>query len=304
MTELAPSGPRPFETLAVLMGGPSSERDVSMRSGRAVAKGLREAGYKAIEVEVVGRSFELPPGTEAVFIALHGEFGEDGEVQRMLEAMRIPYVGSGPESSLNAFDKVRSKKIFIEAGIPTAEYQVVRQGDARKLPFPLVTKPATQGSSIGVSRIQDEPGWMGALAEAFRYGPDVIVERFIPGRELTVGVVAGVALPVVEVVAPEGWYNFDAKYTKGVTRYEVPARLSPAETRACQDWGLRTFDALKCRGFGRVDMRLTPEGGIFVLELNSIPGFTETSLLPKAAAEYGLNFSSLCDRIVRTISKP
>lgn len=285
------------------MGGPSSERDVSLRSGQAVANGLREAGYDAIEVDVVGRSFELPHGTEAVFIALHGEFGEDGEVQGLLEKKRVPYVGSDPESSLNSFDKVRSKKIFTDAGIPTAPYQIFRKGDKRNLSFPLVTKPATQGSSIGVSRVLDESAWLGATDEAFRYGPDVIVETFIPGRELTVGVVAGEALPVVEIVAPEAWYNFEAKYTKGKTRYDVPALLTPKQTQECQRWALKTFEALKCRGFGRVDLRLAPDGGIYVLELNSIPGFTETSLLPKAAAEYGLNFAQLCDRIVRTISQ-
>jgi len=289
---------RRFKRVAVLKGGPSSERDVSLRSGAAVAKGLREAGYEVAEIDVKERAVNLPAGIEAVFIALHGEFGEDGQVQAILNQKGIPYTGSGVEASRASFDKEVSKRLCEKAGIPTPAYEILRKGGRRRLALPVVIKPACQGSSIGVHRVTAEADWAAALADSLGYDERVVVEQFIPGRELTVGVVGREALPVVEIVAPDGWYDYQAKYTQGASQYLVPAPLDESVRRLCQELSVSTFDALGCRGFGRVDFRLTPEGRPYLLELNNIPGFTETSLLPKAAARVGLTFPALCDRIM------
>lgn len=284
--------------MAVLKGGPSSEREVSLRSGAAVAAGLREAGYKVTEVDVQGTALTLPPGIEAVFVALHGEFGEDGQVQAILERMGIPYTGSDPRSSRISFDKLLSKKAFSANSIPTPVYEVLQRGGRRQVDLPVVVKPACQGSSVGVNRVLSEQEWDAASSDTWKYGDSIIVEKFIPGRELTVGIIGESALPVVEIIAPGGWYDYKAKYTKGATRYVVPAAIDDAIARKCQDVALRTFKVLGCSDLARVDIRLSPENEIFVLELNNIPGFTETSLLPKAAAEAGMGFSALCDRIM------
>ena len=279
------------------MGGPSSERAISLKSGAAVAKGLRAAGYTVSEVDVRDRSLSLPPGTEAVFIALHGEFGEDGAVQELLQKQRIPYTGSSPEASRTAFDKRLSKHVFDRAAIPSAPYEILRDPARRTLPLPVVVKPPCQGSTIGIFKVSAEPEWNRAFAESIRYDGEVLVETFIPGRELTVGIVGETALPVIEILAPDGWYDFDAKYTKGQSRHLCPAPLDAETARRCQAIALQTFRALGCRGLGRVDFRLDPAGQMFVLELNNIPGFTETSLLPEAAAA-GIAFPELCRRIM------
>ncbi|OGV65265.1 MAG: hypothetical protein A2283_05615 [Lentisphaerae bacterium RIFOXYA12_FULL_48_11] len=282
------------------MGGASSERAVSLRSGKAVAGGLKEAGYEVEEIDVKGVDFQIPTGIEAVFVALHGEFGEDGRVQEILEKRGLPYTGSGPAASRQSFDKVLSKKSFIANGIPTPAYEVLRKGEKRSLDLPVVIKPACQGSSIGVHKVNQESEWERALIDSFSYGPELIIEAYISGRELTVGVVDKDVLPVVEIVAPDDWYGFDAKYTKGASQYLVPAPIEEGLVKACREITLKTFKVLGCRGMGRVDFRLASDGRLYVLELNNIPGFTETSLLPKAAAQAGIGFSSLCDRIMNT----
>lgn len=287
-----------FKKVAVLMGGPSAEREVSLRSGRAVARGLADAGYDVQAVDVEDRTLDVPDGVEAVFIALHGEFGEDGDVQALLERRGLPYTGSGPRASRAAFDKVLSKRIMSEHGVPTPAYEVLHRGDARALPLPLVLKPASQGSSIGVHRVFAEQDWDAALEDALTYDRAVVAEAFVEGRELTVGVLGDRALPVLEIVAPDNWYDYASKYTSGACRYLVPAPLDEDVAERCRQAALDTFQAHGARGFGRVDLRLDPNGDIFVFELNTIPGFTETSLLPKAAAEFGLNFPALCARIM------
>lgn len=282
----------------MLMGGPSAEREVSLASGRAVAAGLRRAGYDVSEVDPADRVLDLPPETEAVFIALHGAFGEDGEVQALLNERGIPYTGAGEEASRKAFDKVVSKGIFAEAGIPTAPYEVLRKGGRRTLALPVVTKPARQGSTIGLCRVLNDDDWDDALAEAFLYGDEALIEAYIAGRELTVGIVGDEVLPAVEIVAPEEWYDYKAKYTSGACRYVVPAPLDAEVSRRLAESALRTYRALDCRGFGRVDYRVSGDGAVYVLEMNTIPGFTETSLLPKAAAARGIGFDELCDMIM------
>lgn len=296
------SAGRRFNKVAVLMGGPSSEREVSLRSGAAVAKGLREAGYDVTEVDVTGHTLELPAGIEAAFVALHGEFGEDGQIQTLLEQKGIPYTGSNPSASRASFDKLLTKAILVKHGVSTPRYEVLQKGQPRTLPLPVVVKPPRQGSSIGIHRVFKDSEWAAAVEDAFKYDHELLVEEYIEGRELTVGVVGDVVMPIVEIVAPGDWYSYTAKYTKGQTQYMVPADIGPAATAKCKALALQTFSALGCAGFGRVDIRLAPDGGAYVLELNNIPGFTETSLLPKAASEYGLNFPTLCDRIMGTIA--
>jgi len=290
--------PRRFGKVAVLMGGPSAEREVSLASGRAVSEGLRRSGYDVSEVDPAGRSLDLPAGTEAVFIALHGEFGEDGVVQALLNQRGIPYTGAGAEASRKAFDKVVSKEILDRAGIPTAPYEVLRQGGRRTLALPVVTKPARQGSTIGLRRVLREEDWEDALAEAFSYDEEVVVEEYIAGRELTVGILGDQVLPSIEIVAPDSWYDYEAKYTSGACRYLAPAPVEDAVSRRLAELAMGTYRALDCRGFGRVDYRVANDGAVYVLEINTIPGFTQTSLLPKAAAALGIGFDELCDRIM------
>jgi D-alanine-D-alanine ligase len=287
-------------TIAVLKGGYSAEREVSLRSGEAVARGLREAGCEVDEVDVTAPEPPIRAGVEAAFIALHGEYGEDGGIQQYLERIGLPYTGSDPVGSRAAFDKILTKEALARAGLPTAPYEILGPDGARSLPLPVVVKPPRQGSSLGLSVVRREEEWAPALREAGRYDSRVLVEAFIEGRELTVGAVDGEALPAVEIRAPGGTYDYRAKYVDRATEYLVPAALAPGIAAEVGRLALRTFEALGCGGFGRVDFRLDSAGRLFILELNSIPGFTETSLLPKAAAAAGLSFSALCDRILST----
>lgn len=289
---------RRFHKIAVLKGGPSAEREVSLASGGAIADALRGMGYAVTEVDVTGTEANLPTDCEAVFIALHGTYGEDGELQAMLEQRGIPFTGAGSAASRAAFDKAESKRIFERSGISTARYEILTQGKPRTLDLPVVVKPLRQGSSVGLSRVFEESQWQPALEAAFAFGPEVMVESFIAGAELTVGIVGDQVLPVIEIRAPDGCYDYRAKYTKGMTEYHVPAPIEPEQARACQQLAWNTYVALGCRGMGRVDIRMTEEGRAYVLELNTIPGFTETSLLPKAARAAGLEFGALCEMIL------
>ena len=293
---------RPFT--AVLMGGPSSEREVSLRSGHSVAEALRSVGLPVAEV-VVGRdgSFDLPPETKVAFVALHGQFGEDGQIQAILESRGIPHTGSSPAASANAFDKSRAKPILAAAGVPTAPYQLLRRGvpAARELPLPLVVKPTRQGSSVGVSRVFREKDWEPALAAAFAYDETILAEAFVPGRELTVPIIADEPMPVVEIVAPNDNYDYDTKYSEDpstAAKHLIPAPLDPDTTARAQSAAMAAYRALGCTGMGRVDMRLRPDGELFVLELNNIPGLTPVSLLPDAARAVGWRFPELCLRIL------
>jgi D-alanine-D-alanine ligase len=287
-----------FLHVAVLKGGISKEREVSLRSGAAVAGGLRQAGYIVDEIDIAGPDFTVPAGVEAVFIALHGDFGEDGQIQRILEQKHILYTGADPQASWLAFAKNLAKDILMRHKIATPVYEILRPGQKRTLPLPVIVKPTRQGSSFGVHRVLRENEWTTALADAMNYNHEVLVEKYIAGRELTVGIVGNDVLPVIEIRAPEGNYDFHAKYTKGVTEYIVPAQLEKEQTALCQRLAWKTYGALQCRGMGRVDLRLSPEGRMYVLEINTIPGFTETSLLPKAAKAAGCSFSNLCERIM------
>jgi D-alanine-D-alanine ligase len=282
--------------LAVIKGGPGSERDVSLRSGASVAAALRTAGAHVTEIEVIGTEVEIPAETELVFNLIHGTFGEDGGVQRLLEERGIPYTGEGVEESRVAFDKILTKKALSLAGVPTPGSEILREGERPTLPLPIVIKAPRQGSSVGVHLIHEVSEIEPALDDCLRHGDEVLVEELVEGRELTVGVLGDQVLPVVEIRPLAGFYDYTNKYTKGATEYLVPASLTEGETEAVQAVALAAVKALGLSVYSRVDV-LLGKAGPTVLEINTIPGMTETSLLPKAAAASGLDFPSLCCRI-------
>lgn len=292
-----------FKNVAVVMGGTSRERDVSLVSGRAIAQALTDIGYTVIPVILDADAIDgLPHAVDAVFIALHGGYGENGGIQADLDARGIPYTGSGAAASRLAMDKVATKRVLQAAGIPTAAYEVLPRGnDHATLPLPLVVKPPCDGSSLGVGLVRQSDSWASALAQARRGDPQgcVLVEAYIPGREWTVGILIDEALPVVEICAPDGWYDFEAKYTVGKTQYVFPdAPADQVLTARCRELALQAFRATGCRSLGRVDFRVTPAGEPFVLEINTVPGFTATSLVPKAATRRGIAFPQVCATIL------
>lgn len=283
--------------VTVLLGGRGAEREVSLRSGAAVARALRGLGHAVSEVDPAGESWELPTKTEVVFLALHGEYGEDGQVQSRLETLGVPYTGTNAVGSALAFDKVRSKELFQQHQITSPRGVLIDSPTSAPpgtIPAPWILKPAAQGSSVGLNRVEGEAGWNVALADSLRYGGAVLCEECIQGRELTVGVLDGAALPVVEVRPKAGGYNYENKYTPGATDYFCPADLPDEVAKRVQALGLRAFEAVGARDFGRVDVMLNAEFKPYVLEVNTLPGMTETSLLPKAAEVAGINFNALC----------
>jgi D-alanine-D-alanine ligase len=290
--------------IAVLMGGPSTERAVSLRSGAAVVNALTATGAKVVPIDVPETKFVTPRDVDVVFIALHGTFGEDGTLQRMLEDSGIAYTGSGPEASACAFDKIAAKAKFIEAGVPTPKCEVFDRARCdltrlAKLGFPLVVKPARQGSSVGVSIVQEEADLEEACQIAWKYDHHLLAEQFIAGRELTVGIFDRRALPVIEIRPKHDFFTYEAKYTQGQTDYLVPAPLDHSIEARVKAVALRAHDCLGCRDFSRVDLILNGKNQAFVLEVNTIPGFTETSLVPKAAQAAGIDFRDLCAQLVQ-----
>ena len=285
--------------LAVLMGGPGSEREVSLRSGAAVAGALRSAGYRVSEVDVKGPDFVLPEDTGLCVIMLHGTFGEDGQIQSLLDARGIPYTGEGADASRTAFDKVASKKLFDCAGVPTPRWEMMAAGGQPSLPLPVVIKAPREGSSVGVHLVREPAAVAAAVADCAAMDREILVEELIEGRELTVGIVGDRTMAVVEIRPHEGFYDYEHKYTKGASDYFCPAPLDEEMTRRVQETALAAHRALGLEVYSRVDILLRADGSLFVLEANTIPGMTETSLLPKAAAEAGLNFTALCEEIAR-----
>jgi D-alanine-D-alanine ligase len=285
------------KNVALLMGGPGTERAVSLRSGAAVAKALRVAGAQVTEIDVAGPNFSLPPDADLVFNIIHGTFGEDGQIQEILDRLGIPYTGEGAVGSRVAFDKISTKAAFDRAGVPTSAWHTIRRGESPRLPMPYVLKAPRQGSSVGVHIIRNEAELPSALADCFQYGDEVLAEAFFSGRELTVGILGDTALPIVEIVPHEGFYDYEHKYTSGASEYFVPAALSPAETATVQAVALAAHRSLGLEVYSRVDILLAPDGTMSVLEINTIPGMTELSLLPKAASVAGIDFPSLCEEI-------
>ena len=286
------------------MGGPGSERDVSMATGKGVAKALRSLGAKVTEVDVKGPDFKLPEGTELAFIALHGTFGEDGQVQKILEDRGIAYTGEGVAQSELAFDKIRSKEAFRLHEVTTPYWQIITIGQRPTIPIPLVIKAPRQGSTVGVHIIRNERDVDAAMADASKYDRELLVEKFIAGRELTIGILGAQALPILEIIPKGGFYDFKNKYpflnpsAGGGAEHVCPAKIPEEQTRTIQDLALRAHRALGLEVYSRVDIMLPEEGEPSVLEVNTIPGMTEASLLPEAAAAAGIGYAELCVRII------
>jgi D-alanine-D-alanine ligase len=294
----------PIKNIAVLMGGPGSERDVSMATGRGAAKALRSLGADVTEVDVKGPDFELPAGVELAFITLHGTFGEDGQVQRILEERGVPYTGEGVAQSELAFDKIRSKEAFRQHGVTTPYWQIVTVGQRPTIPIPFVIKAPRQGSTVGVHIIKNDREIDAAIADASKYDSELLVEKFVPGRELTIGILGDQALPILEIIPKGGFYDFTNKYpflnpsAGGGAEHVCPAKIPEERTRAIQDLALRAHRALGLEVYSRVDIMLPENGEPSVLEVNTIPGMTEASLLPEAAAAAGISYPELCARII------
>ncbi len=283
--------------VALFMGGPGKEREVSLRSGAAVADALRRCGAEVTPMDVTGPGFQVPEGARLVFNIIHGTFGEDGELQAILDRMGLPYTGEGAEGSRLAFDKIETKTCFARAGVPTCGWKSMGPGEALDWSFPCVIKAPRQGSSVGVHIVHSPEAVRPALDDCFQYGDRVLVEDFFKGRELTVGVLGQQALPVVEIVPNEGFYDYEHKYTKGASEYHVPALVPQELTARILQAAIAACQSLNLEVYSRVDILLAPDGRLNVMEINTIPGMTETSLLPKAAAVAGLDFPALCEEI-------
>lgn len=292
--------------IGVLGGGVSSEREISLISAEAAFCALRRNQLEAVFIDIFTsrenevRELILSMNIDIAFIALHGEFGEDGTIQKILEDLDIPYTGSGPKASYQAMDKIISKSIFLKEGVPTACFSVC--DDINKIPadfgFPLVVKPYFAGSSIGVSIVRRKEELMDALEKAFSCQRKVILERYIEGKELTVGILEEKPLAVVEIVPKKGYFDFQSKYTDGLTEFAAPADLPESVYRRVQDAACAAHCVLGCRDFSRVDIRLSNEGIPYVLEVNSIPGLTSHSLLPLSAKCCGIEFDELISKMV------
>lgn len=293
--------------IGVLAGGPSAEREISLRSGRAVYAALgsvfprvRWIEFPEWDTRGVKELLSREP-LACAFLAMHGKFGEDGTIQGILDEMGIPYTGSGAAASRSAFDKAESGRIFRMKNIPVPPGIVLTRSTAYDniaISYPVIVKPSTEGSSIGLSFVSGRDGLSAAVDRAFGYSDRVIVEEYIEGRELTVGILDERALPVIEIRPRSGIYDFSAKYVDSETEYIVPAGIDDGTYKEAQCLGLAAHHGLGCCGFSRVDMRLSREGRVFVLEVNTIPGMTERSLLPKAAKAAGIDFTELCAALV------
>lgn len=293
--------------VGVMMGGISREREISLRTGKAILKALTEKGYNICPIDVGEDIAEqlVKEKIECAFLALHGRFGEDGTIQGMLELMRIPYTGSGVLASALALHKVMAKKFFLCEKIPTPSYEVFKREEIERdpsrtvsLPLPVVVKPAREGSTIGVSIVREGEELLPALKEAGKYDEEILVEAFMKGKEITVGILEDIPLPIIEIVPKSGFYDYRSKYTKGETQYIIPARIPRESYLYAQEIGLKAFQVLGCSGCARVDLMTDEDGNPFVIDLNTMPGMTETSLLPKAAEFVGIPFGDLVERIL------
>jgi D-alanine-D-alanine ligase len=290
--------------IAVLKGGPGSERQVSLATGAGVAKALRSLGAEVTEVDVADEKFQLPNDTDLAFIALHGTFGEDGQVQRILEDRGVSYTGEGVAESELAFDKIPSKRKFSDHGVLTPRWEVIQAGETPNLPLPLVIKAPRQGSTVGVYIVKEESALAPALKEAAQYDHEFLIEEFIPGRELTIGILGDLALPVLEIIPKSGFYDFNDKYPflnpqgGGGAEHVCPAKIPGELTSKIQDLALLACNSLGLKVYSRVDVILSPQNEPFVLEVNTIPGMTEASLLPEAAGVAGISYAQLCAQII------
>ncbi|PYL23489.1 MAG: D-alanine--D-alanine ligase [Verrucomicrobia bacterium] len=295
--------------IAVLMGGPGSEREVSLATGRGVAKALRSLGAEVIEIDVRNEDFQLPNDVDLAFITIHGTFGEDGQIQKILERRGTAYTGEGVTTSEIAFDKIRTKERFLEHGVTTPPWEVIHAGERPTIPLPIVVKPPRQGSTVGVVIVKNENELESAINEASKYDCELLIEKFVSGRELTIGVLGDQALPILEIIPKGGFYDFNNKYpflnpqAGGGAEHVCPANIDAKKTKEIQELALRAFRAAGLQVYARVDAILSENGQPFILEINNIPGMTETSLLPEAAAAVGIGYADLCARII-ALSRP
>jgi D-alanine-D-alanine ligase len=294
-----------FGKVAVLLGGKSAEREVSLKSGGMVLAALRKRGVDAQAFDPKEHDLDalIKQRFARVFIALHGRFGEDGTVQGVLEWLGIPYTGSGVLASALAMDKVKTKRLWLAEGLPTPPYALLEKNTdlkavAKRLGLPLMVKPANEGSSVGMSKVRAAAGLDEAYALAVNYDPVVLAEKFIEGTELTVGILGEQVLPIIKLETPRDFYDYEAKYIADDTRYLIPCGLPPEEEKEIQALSLKAFLALGCRGWGRVDLMLDRRGRPFLLEVNTAPGMTDHSLVPMAARAVGLSYEDLCVKIL------
>ena len=290
--------------VAVLKGGPGSERDVSLATAAGVSKALRSLGIEVVDVDVRDENFPLPKDVDLAFITIHGTFGEDGTLQKILEERGVAYTGEGVEGSRNAFDKILSKEKFLAHKIATPESEMIRASQRPKMSVPLVVKAARQGSTVGVVIVKKENELDAALKEAAKFDDKLLIEKFVSGRELTIGILGDQALPILEIIPKGGFYDFNTKYPflnpqAGASAQHVcPAKIDKSLTKKIQELALAAFRALGLEVYARVDVLLSDAGEPFVLEANTIPGMTEASLLPEAAAAAGISYPELCVRII------
>lgn len=301
-----------FGRIGVLMGGPSTEREISLKSGKAVFLALSQLGLDVTVIDIKTGSLKAnidlikSHKIDCAFLALHGAFGEDGQIQQLLEVLKIPYTGSGVAASRLAMDKVSSLKVFQMHGITVPKHIVVYKTSGLSsrlvdnLVFPLVVKPASHGSSIGLSIINRKSNLNKALELAFQFDKKAIVEEYIEGREMTVGILSERALPVIEIRPKRKFFDYKAKYTPGLTDYIIPANLEEFDSKCIRKAALTAHRSLGCSGFSRVDIILSKKKTPFVLEINTIPGLTSTSLLPKAARCVGIEFPKLCLKLIES----
>ena len=294
-----------FGKVAVFLGGKSAEREVSLKSGGMVLAALRKKGVDAHAFDPAEKNIEslVREKFDRAFIALHGRFGEDGTVQGVLEWLGIPYTGSGVLASALAMDKLRTKRMWQAEKLPTPPWEVLTKDSnfritARRLGLPIMVKPASEGSSIGMSKVRAAADLEEAYALAVNYDPVVLAEKFIEGAELTGGILGEEALPLIKLETPRDFYDYEAKYIADDTRYRIPAGLTEKREQELRALGLRAFQVLGCRGWGRVDLMLDRRGRPYLLEVNTSPGMTDHSLVPMAARAVGLSYEDLCVRIL------
>lgn len=290
--------------IAVLMGGPGSEREVSLATGRGVAKALRSLGAEVAEIDVRDENFQLPSDVDLAFITIHGTFGEDGQIQKILERRGIAYTGEGVTASEIAFDKIRTKEKFREHGITTPQWEVIHAGQRPTIPFPIVVKAPRQGSTVGVVIVKNANELEAAIKEALKFDRELLIEKFVSGRELTIGILGDQVLPILEIIPKGGFYDFNSKYpflnpqAGGGAEHVCPANIEPHKAKEIQELALRAFRSAGLQVYARVDAILSEGGEPSILEINNIPGMTETSLLPEAAAVVGITYPDLCERIM------
>jgi D-alanine-D-alanine ligase len=295
--------------IGVLAGGLSVERDVSLRSGKNIFNALIRLGYQPVMLDPAHDNF-LDNNIDIAFLALHGKFGEDGTIQSLLEKYNIPYTGSGVSASVIGMNKLLTKNILQKEGLPTPAFQVINESTISNpltIPFPVIIKPIDEGSSVGVSIVNNLKDYQNRIRLLINKYNNCLVEKYISGKEITIGILEidnnNIALPILQLNSKTSFYDFEAKYTKGLTEFILPAKLDENQTKLCQELAIKTHEAINCKGLSRVDMIFNPEEGPKILEINTIPGMTDLSDLPAQALHHGLSYDQLVDIILQSALK-